>query len=270
MSTGKGWLEYESGHAWCESAYKYQIHYLVAEFANTVTNLPIIILPLINAMMMRAYIRKVNFGVIWPNVLLVLNGLASTYYHATLNLFGQLVDELAILWIINVFLVVYVPVMKWYPEKFNSKMPVFRWMVVIFATIISGMCFFEPNLNALALMTYTIPGTLVINYEGKNAGLPEIANFPRRVFVLWGAAITFWFSDRLMCDVWLWISFPYLHAIFHLLSSVAAYNVFIMFNYIDISKRSNEHKFTAAVKYFPAKHGPIWSLPYITLRNKAE
>lgn len=35
---GLGWLEYESGHAWCESAYKYQTHPLVAEFANTVYN----------------------------------------------------------------------------------------------------------------------------------------------------------------------------------------------------------------------------------------
>jgi hypothetical protein len=27
------WFEYESGHAWCESAYKYQTLTFVAEFA---------------------------------------------------------------------------------------------------------------------------------------------------------------------------------------------------------------------------------------------
>lgn len=31
------WFEYESGHAWCESAYKYQTLPYVAEFANTVS-----------------------------------------------------------------------------------------------------------------------------------------------------------------------------------------------------------------------------------------
>uniref|UniRef100_A0A1I7VBM2 ceramidase n=1 Tax=Loa loa TaxID=7209 RepID=A0A1I7VBM2_LOALO len=30
------WFDYESGHAWCESAYKYQTVSIVAEFANTV------------------------------------------------------------------------------------------------------------------------------------------------------------------------------------------------------------------------------------------
>ncbi|CAJ0941936.1 unnamed protein product, partial [Mesorhabditis belari] len=232
----KGWLEYESGHAWCESAYKYNTHPLIAEFANTVTNLPIIVLPLVNAMMMRKYIRKVNSGVVWPNLLLAFNGIASTYYHATLNLFGQLVDELSILWILNIFLVVYIPVMQWFPEKHKKNIPLFRWSVIILASFISTLCFFEPNLNALALMTYTIPGSMVVHYEGKHANLPEIANFPRRIFILWGLAISCWFSDRLVCDLWLYLGIPYLHAIFHLLSSVAAYNIFVMFNMIDIEK----------------------------------
>ncbi|PIO73278.1 hypothetical protein TELCIR_04761 [Teladorsagia circumcincta] len=52
------WFEYESGHAWCESAYKYQTLPMVAEFANTMTNLPIIVLPMLNAMMLRRYIRE--------------------------------------------------------------------------------------------------------------------------------------------------------------------------------------------------------------------
>ncbi|KIH49814.1 hypothetical protein ANCDUO_20110 [Ancylostoma duodenale] len=54
------WFEYESGHAWCESAYKYQTLPMVAEFANTMTNLPIIVLPLLNAMMLRKYIRELG------------------------------------------------------------------------------------------------------------------------------------------------------------------------------------------------------------------
>lgn len=41
------WFEYESGHAWCESAYKYQTHPLVAEFANTVGGRPVQILILL-------------------------------------------------------------------------------------------------------------------------------------------------------------------------------------------------------------------------------
>lgn len=109
--------------------------------------------------------------------------------------------------------------------------------------------------------------------------MPEIAGLPRRIFILWGIATAFWFSDRLFCDVWLALGSssqvhhksagtPYLHALFHLLSSVAAYTVFIMFAYIDIERRSASHNFTAAIRYFPDKSGSIFSLPYILLVEK--
>lgn len=90
------------------------------------TNLPIIVLPLLNAMMLRRYIKEVNHWLIVPQLLLTFNGLASTYYHATLNLFGQLVDELSLVWIINMFLVVYIPVMKWFPKKFSERL----WVIL--------------------------------------------------------------------------------------------------------------------------------------------
>ncbi|GMS88876.1 hypothetical protein PENTCL1PPCAC_11051 [Pristionchus entomophagus] len=263
-----GWFEYETGHAWCESAYKYTTNPYIAEFANTVTNLPIIVLPLINALMLKKYTSEVNGSILIPNLLMTVNGIASSYYHATINLFGQLVDELSILWIINTFLVVYAPVAKWYPERHRDKITLFRVVVVTVALLISCLCFIEPNLNALALMVYSIPAVFLIRYEAKHSGIPDIAGFPRRVFILWGMAVAFWFADRLMCDVWLYLGTPYLHALFHLLSSVAAYSVFVMFSMIDIEARSDQHKFTVAVRYFPDKKGALWSLPYLSIVEK--
>lgn len=70
-------------------------------FANTVSNLPLILLPLLNVLQLRPYISQVNPLAIYPHALLALNGFASMYYHATLSLFGQLVDELLILHILN-------------------------------------------------------------------------------------------------------------------------------------------------------------------------
>ncbi|GMT17986.1 hypothetical protein PFISCL1PPCAC_9283, partial [Pristionchus fissidentatus] len=181
---------------------------------------------------------------------------------------GQLVDELSILWILNTFLVVYGPVCKWYPEQHRDKIPLFRAVVITVAVLISGLCFLEPDLNALALMAYSIPAVFLIKYEAKHSGIPDIAGFPRRVFTLWGVAVAFWFSDRLMCDVWLYLGIPYLHAIFHLLSSVAAYSIFVMYSMIDIEARSDQHKFTVAVRYFPDKQGALWSLPYLSIVEK--
>ncbi|KAH7722969.1 Alkaline ceramidase [Aphelenchoides avenae] len=263
------WFAYESGHAWCESAYKYQTLPFVAEFANTVTNLPIIVLPMVNAMLLRRYITEVNWLIFLPHLLLTINGLASSYYHATINLFGQLVDELSILWLINICVVAYLPTMKWYPAVFRQHISQIRWIIVTLTVMISALCFLKPSINAFALMTFSIPGVCVIYYEGTNAGIPEAEKFTWRVFGLWGLAVTFWISDRLFCDVWLYLGTPYLHAIFHLLSSVAAYNVFVMFSLLDINRRAEayEHNFTAKVKYFPVNRPGRFSLPYISLNE---
>jgi alkaline ceramidase len=244
------------------------IYHPLNYFANSATNLPIIILPLVNIAILWRYIREVNWMIMLPHLLLTFNGFASTYYHATLNLFGQLVDELSLVWLINMCLVVYMPVMKWYPQQYKDHMDRIRWSIVGFTTLLSGLCFIKPNLNALALMTYSIPSIFVIYYEGSNVGIPAALSTTWRIFVLWAIASTCWFSDRLLCDVWLYLGVPYLHAIFHLISSVAGYHVFVMFSLVDIQRRSNEHKFTPRVKYFPVDKAAWYTVPYITLHER--
>uniref|UniRef100_A0AC34RP73 Alkaline ceramidase n=1 Tax=Panagrolaimus sp. JU765 TaxID=591449 RepID=A0AC34RP73_9BILA len=262
------WFEYESGHAWCESAYKYQTMTFVAEFANTLTNLPIIVLPLLNILILWKYIQEVNWMIILPHLLLTFNGFASAYYHATLNLFGQLVDELSLVWLINTCLVVYMPVMRWYPQHLKQHLDRIRWTIVGFTVLISGLCFIRPNLNALALMSYSVPSIFVIYYEGSNTGIPATLTTTWRIFVLWAIASTCWFSDRLLCDVWLYLGVPYLHAIFHLISSVAGYHVFVMFSLVDIKRRDTEHKFNPVIRHFPIDKATWYTVPYITLVDK--
>lgn len=59
---------------------------------------------------------------------------------------------------------------------------------------------------------------------------------------------------------------PYMHAVFHLLSSIAAYRVFVMFSLLDIYRRQDMHNFHAVIRYFPCS--TKFGLPYITLRQK--
>jgi hypothetical protein len=104
----ENWFGYETGLHWCESksGTKYLTVPFIAEFVpstpnfliysfprfvNTVSNLPLILLPLLNLFLLRPYISTVNPLIIWPHALLALNGLASAYYHATLSLFGQFI-----------------------------------------------------------------------------------------------------------------------------------------------------------------------------------
>lgn len=86
--------------------------------------------------------------------------------------------------------------------------------------------------------------------------------------------MTCWLADRVFCDFWLLIGAPYLHALFHLLSSMAAYNVFTMLALLDIDRRQNQHDFEAIIKYFPLSpttNKPMrWSVPYLSLVRKTK
>lgn len=64
------------------------------------------------------------------------------------------------------------------------------------------------------------------------------------------------------------LGIPYLHAIFHLLSSVAAYNVFVMFSLIDIYRHSSLHSYKCRIKSFSLIS--YISFPYITLDNNTD
>jgi hypothetical protein len=61
---------------------------------------------------------------------------------------------------------------------------------------------------------------------------------------------------------------PYLHAVFHVLSSVAAYTVFVIFSLLDIERRRPLHDFHASLRFFPRQLG-AFSFPYITLTARS-
>lgn len=113
------WNHLKSGSSpvdWCEG--NYLISSNIAEFVNTVklnnyhiktllfhgfflqfSNILFFLFPPVLIHLFREYSQFVNpaINMIW--ILLILVGVCSAYFHATLSLIGQLLDEVAILWL---------------------------------------------------------------------------------------------------------------------------------------------------------------------------
>jgi len=175
-----------------------------------------------------------------------------------------MIDEVSLVWLTMSCVYVSVPTMKGISEARKKKIPI-RFYIILVTTIITCLCFIKPWLNSFVLMFISIPGVFLVHNEAKWAKDDIARFFERKVFALWMLAMACWFSDRVFCGFWLRLGIPYFHAIFHLLSSIAAYFLYLLFVLLDIERRPN-HGYEAKVKFFPSITIPLFS--YIALTER--
>jgi len=82
---------------------------------------------------------------------------------------------------------------------------------------------------------------------------------------MWGAAVSIWMSDRMMCNFWQGIGFPYVHSIWHLISAFACYYAIVLCSYLDALAQAPHLR--PSVKYFPKNCFPI-KIPYVGVNLK--
>ncbi|XP_071447227.1 alkaline ceramidase [Hetaerina americana] len=257
------WHNLEPGSSpidWCEG--NYSITPLIAEFVNTFSNFLFFLLPPVLIHLFKEYARFVNpaIHVIW--ILLIVVGISSAYFHATLSLIGQLLDEVAILWVFMAAFSLFFP-RRFFPYFFHNDRKLFSMAAVVLAIFATGLGCLHPAANAFALMSLGFPAFLLLIHQLRRCRCERVFRLGIRCAAIWMLAVTCWVTDRLFCDAWSSINFPYLHGLWHIFIFIASYTACVLFAYFSVKDERPEQ--TPILKYWPRDDFEL-GIPYVSIR----
>lgn len=196
-------------------------------------------------------------------MLLIIVGLSSAYFHATLSLLGQLLDEISILWVFMVAQSLFCP-RRYMPAVFKGNRRRFIMVLMLFSTIATVLSIYQPVVNAFALMTLAIPVFFMLYKQLQRETDPRVYRLGIRTIIVLALAITCWINDRLFCDYWSSLKFPYLHGFWHILIFIAAYTICVLFAYFYVKDEKPE--WGPKLKYWPRNNFEL-CIPYVSIKG---
>ncbi|XP_043911340.1 alkaline ceramidase 1 [Protopterus annectens] len=248
---------------WCEDNYK--MTEKIAEFYNTVSSVSFFIFSPLMMYLLHPYAQERTQAVHLVWILIMVVGIFSAYYHMTLSYLGQLLDEIAILWVLAVGYALWFPQIH-FPAFIKSRSH-FVWLIFIGSTFSTLLSFAKPVINAYALNSVTLHILYVLSLEIRKCNNRKIHRLAYVTVSWWAVAISCWISDRLFCGFWKKINFCYLHSFWHILISVSVAHATALFAYIDAQYEIPQCK--PEVRYWPNNSWKL-SLPYLAIQTREE
>ncbi|XP_004277312.1 alkaline ceramidase 1 isoform X2 [Orcinus orca] len=246
---------------WCES--NFQHWELVAEFYNTFSNVTFFIFGPLMMFLMHPYVQKRSRYIYVTFILFTVVGLFSMYFHMTLSFLGQMLDEIAILWLLASGYSIWMP-RCYFPAFLGENRPQYICLVITATVVSTFLSFLTPMINAYALNSIALHVVYVVAQEYKKTSNKELRRLIEVTMVSWAFAFTSWISDCWLCSFWQWINFSYLHSIWHVLISITfPYGIVIM-AMVDATYEMPDK--TLKVCYWPRDTWPM-GLPYVEISD---
>ena len=136
--------------------------------------------------------------------------------------------------------------------------------VLMFTAFSTYLGFLKPSVNAFFLMTLGVPACALLIYNLRSEEEPRVTSLGKRTLGFWCAGVFCWVSDRLCCEMWSNLGFPYLHGFWHVLIFLAAYTAVVLFAYYDV--KNNHPLDQALIRYWPLDTFEF-GIPYVQLKH---
>mmetsp|Transcript_11371 Transcript_11371/g.12922 ORF Transcript_11371/g.12922 Transcript_11371/m.12922 type:complete len:301 (-) Transcript_11371:282-1184(-) len=209
---------------WCER--NYDVHEHVTEFWNTVSSFLITLSGYICFMHQLLPQDKTHgLSTLLTYLLIGVIGIGSAYFHGTLSILGQVLDEVSILWLVLYSAILLIPKGKLVLLVEASK---FRSVIVAFMVLTTLVSLISPILSHVIVLSLIPIGVYIFvsAYRRSNHELAK-QKFTSAVYAFLAAFLS-WLLDKFSCS---WMQYievhtgfhPQFHALWHTFVAVMCY-----------------------------------------------
>ncbi|CAL4084115.1 unnamed protein product, partial [Meganyctiphanes norvegica] len=247
---------------WCEANYTVTPH--IAEFVNTFSNILFLIVPAACSTLWSSYARQVSRGihVVW--IFFTVIGLSSAYFHATLSLLGQLLDELSILWVLMVSYTLFTPI-QYRPSFLRDNPREYSAIITVLAVLITASAFVQPAINAYALFLVGGPAITMLVPDNIKYNSHNYAHLSKGTVIFLDSQALGWTGTGFSCPWGTGKPFPDVLGVWDygiMTPTSWYYDHDVLFCYFHAIQDVPESK--PSLRYWPYEK---WGLPYVYCKS---
>lgn len=197
---------------WCEPNYVYSKH--IAEFWNTISNIAFLIFGYYGFKYCKKNRLNSTYYVIF--MIYVLIGIFSAYFHASLTLLGQLLDEVGIYFVIVTGLCSYIDIN------------------IVFTLPLLPLLFIYPSYNPylLFILGFGIFYKVYISFSKMNEIQKRLVTITIIIFLI---SVFFWVFDKICY----FEGYIHTHFIFHVTIAITGFLAIIFLDYVKSDRKNN-------------------------------